>query len=146
MAGPTKLSAARRKQICEALSNGNSRKASAESAGISRRTFQRWMSRGKVEKDGAFGAFHRDVIKAEAEAVCDAVSCLRKAAHKNWRAAAWWLERRHPKEWGARSAEDRYSRQSGPSRREDGVDGLKSSMTPLGTANVDAASTSSTKH
>ena len=100
MAGPTKLSPTRKKQICTHLAAGNSRRISAEAAGISRRTFQRWMAKGEEQTKGPFRAFRRAVIRAEAEAVTVAVGCIREAGKKNWRAAAWWLERRHPKDWG----------------------------------------------
>lgn len=100
MGRPTKLTPARRRKICKALADGNTRKTSSEASGISRRTFSRWMAMGEDEKKGPHRALRDAVLQAEAEATSEAVACLRKAAHRDWRAAAWWLERRRPKEWG----------------------------------------------
>ena len=46
--------------------------------------------------------FATDLRQAEALAIGDAVSKITTAANKEWRAAAWWLERTYPERYGAR--------------------------------------------
>jgi hypothetical protein len=47
-------------------------------------------------------SFATAVEKAEGEAVNYYASKIRAAALKQWTAAAWWLERRHPNDWALR--------------------------------------------
>lgn len=83
---PTKMTPEVLGSITGSLSSGNTRKASAAIAGISESTFQNWL------KDPAFLA---SVLKAESVAVIGMVAVIHKAAKKgDWKAAAWWLERR----------------------------------------------------
>lgn len=85
--------------VCEALAAGNTRKAAARLAGVGRATLYRWL---EVES-------LRDTIKkAEADAELEMVAAVRRAAHdaRNWTAAAWWLERKMPDEWGKRDRLD----------------------------------------
>ena len=60
-------------------------------AGISEDTFARWR---KQSAD-----FAESVKNAEAEAIARNVALVQKAAGRSWQAAAWWLERRHPKDF-----------------------------------------------
>lgn len=81
--------------VCEALAQGNTRKAAARRAGVGRATLYRWL---EVES-------LRDTIKkAEADAEFEMVTAVRAAAQdtRTWQAAAWWLERKMPDVWGKR--------------------------------------------
>lgn len=42
------------------------------------------------------------IKKAEADAEIEMVEQVRKAAKRTWTAAAWWLERKVPNDWGKR--------------------------------------------
>ena len=64
-------------------------------AGFPRAPFARYRA-----KDEALAA---EVMRAEAQAVADRVLVIHRAAETDWRAAAWWLERCCPEEWGPRS-------------------------------------------
>jgi hypothetical protein len=68
-------------------------------AGIDETTFSRWMAAGEKGKQ-PFADFAKAVKKAEEEAVRKHVAVITKAAEKNWQAAAWWLERRYPADFG----------------------------------------------
>lgn len=95
MARPTKYNEQTHKRICTALSAGNTRKDSAEYAGVSEATFGRWIKE--------YPEFEEDVQKAEADAVVRNVAIIQQAASKTWQAAAWWLERRRKNEWSAKT-------------------------------------------
>ena len=97
MARPTKMNPGIRQAICKALRCGNTRQAAAEAAGVDRDTLRRWIRRGEQDNTGAFKAFYGALTRAEAEAEQEAVSVVKGAFMAGeWRAAAWWLERRRP--------------------------------------------------
>lgn len=79
-----------------ALVAGNTRRASAAFAGMSHDTFYNWFN---DDPD-----FRARVEEAEAKAQVRAVSQVANAAFRDgdWRAAAWWLERRYPADYGRR--------------------------------------------
>lgn len=97
---PSKLDADRQKRVCDALKDGNTRDVAARHAGIKVQTFFNWLARGRAAKEGLFRDFFDAVKKAEQEAEMASVKVIRKAAPKNWCAAAWWLERRRNRKWG----------------------------------------------
>jgi hypothetical protein len=73
--------------VLKSLRAGNTRTASADYAGIGRKTFYRWL-----ESDDTF---RHNVQKAEAGAEHHMLARVKGAADKGtWQAAAWWLERR----------------------------------------------------
>jgi len=93
MARPTKRNPAVEDQILRALAAGQARWPAAALAGVSGTTLSRW-----VADDEAFAL---EVHRAEAQAVATALGTITKAAASGtWQAAAWWLERRYPAEWG----------------------------------------------
>ncbi len=94
MAGrPTKYSPDRCERIVEALRGGNTRQTACALGGISDETFARWL-REHVD-------FMDSVKKAESEAEAANVAIVKKAALAGtWTAAAWWLERKLPQQWG----------------------------------------------
>lgn len=96
MAGrPSKRTPEREARLLEALRAGNTRKDASLYAGIEQHTFQNWMLR--------YSHFSQAVEKAEADAVVRNVAQIAKAAQTGtWQAAAWWLERRRPDDYGRR--------------------------------------------
>ena len=71
-------------------------------AGVSDRTYRRWRARGEAG-EGAFSAFLSAVRRTRALARRDALAIIREAAGRDWRAAAWLVERADPGNWSARS-------------------------------------------
>lgn len=113
MARPTKLTPEISKRICEAIRIGATRLFAAEYADIDESTFYRWIERGNNEESGPFHEFCKALKRAEAEGVVTCLSRIQSAAvgkikengklsdyKGQWQAAAWILERRHPKEYG----------------------------------------------
>lgn len=94
MARPTKYEDVRADKICGLLRAGCTRKASAESSGITYQTFLRWLETNV--------SFVTSVSRAEADAENIMAAVIQKAATKgdDWRAAESWLKRRRRDEWG----------------------------------------------
>lgn len=95
---PTKCTPERVKRIIDALKGGNTRSASAAYGGIDPETFSNWMARGAKDEEPFLG-FSIQVKAAEAEAEVRNVAIIQTAAKDKWQAAAWWLERRRPKDY-----------------------------------------------
>ena len=82
----SKATEARIEALVIALGTGCTREAAARHAGIDRTTLYRW-----VESDPALGT---RVEKAEADVEVRLAAQIVQAVPDDWRAAAWWLERR----------------------------------------------------
>ena len=93
MPRPTKLTPEVRKQILEALKLGCTRAHAAACGGVSERTLYGWLKRGTEEHRGTYVQFSQDVKKAEAECTQSMLKIIQDAAAKDWKAAAWCLER-----------------------------------------------------
>ena len=89
---PRKRSAARQEVFLDALRQGASREAAAAAAGIDRTTAWRW-----AQDDPALAA---EVEQACGQAEVMMTQRVFDAAPSDWRAAAWWLERRRPETYG----------------------------------------------
>lgn len=88
-------------KAAELIKAGNFQKHVAQALGIPEGTWYRWLSEGEKEKKGLKREFYESIKKAEAEAIARNVEIIQKAAKiGNWQAAAWWLERKFPDEWG----------------------------------------------
>jgi hypothetical protein len=74
------------------------RECACDRAGISRRTFCRWLSRGKKSEE-PFATFLAEVKAAEATVEAEMVQRVRDAAVSSWQAAAWWLAHKFPASW-----------------------------------------------
>ena len=94
MARPTKRTPERREAILRSLRIGNTRTASAAGAGLSLDVLSRWIA-GSAE-------FRGEVLIAEAEAEQRFLGVVAKAATDDWRAAAFWLERRRYQDYARR--------------------------------------------
>lgn len=102
-------------KVREALEAGGYQTDAAAYAGISPRTYWSWLERGRAaverieagedvdETDAALAAFLHMVDGSRARVTVELAGCIREAASRDWRAAAWWLERSHPETYGKRS-------------------------------------------
>ena len=62
------------------------------------------MARGRVEREGSYAELHEAVLAAEARAKITSMGCITKAARDgDWRAAAWYLQRRYPHQFSEQS-------------------------------------------
>ena len=94
---PSKLTQEITDKICEAVSTGLTFDLAAQVAGVSPRTFYRWMRKGEDEGPGGkHWQFRQEVKRAEAENAMQALATINQAGHDgSWQAHAWLLERRH---------------------------------------------------
>lgn len=97
--------------IVRALRAGAYLEDAAEAAGVAKSTVYSWLSRGEEHVDGEripkaeqpFVDFLLAVEKARAQAVVFNLAMIRRAATGGtWQAAAWWLERTRPQQYGRR--------------------------------------------
>lgn len=98
---PSKFTPEVRNRILSAIRNGNTYEASAQYGGISYSLLREWIVQGEQDQAGEFLEFVEALKKAEAEAEVESVALIRRSAQEGqWQAAAWFLERRKPSEWG----------------------------------------------
>jgi transposase len=104
MARPTKLTDEVEEEVLKAIRAGASLAAAAQFAGIDASTFYRWTERGDLagtgRADARFRRFRTRVEQARAQAEVRDVTIIAKASERDWRAAAWRLERRNPQRYG----------------------------------------------
>jgi len=99
MAKPSKLNKDRKERLLESIAAGNYLKVACAYAGISYSTYRNWMVQGEQTTKGQYRKFFEEVNEAIAEAEVVSVARIKKAENRDWRAAAWLLERRHPERW-----------------------------------------------
>jgi hypothetical protein len=102
-------------KVVQALEGGNWIETAANYAGIAPSTLYSWLDRGRKEQarrdeypndpnpknEEKYVEFLESVEKARARAEVQSVALIRKAAiDGTWTAAAWFLERSHPRRWG----------------------------------------------
>jgi len=98
------LDAAKMQKLYDALLAGNFIRNACDIASIAEPTFYRWMHAAEsAEQGSALREFRDAVKKAQAEAQHRSVMIIQQAARTNWTAAAWFLERTRPDEWGRKS-------------------------------------------
>jgi transposase len=97
-----KLTPQRVKTILANIAAGGYIEQSCVAAGITARSYNRWLERGRAEPDSVFGELLELAQRAEAIAEARLVRFVQIAAEdpRNWAAAMTMLERRHPERWG----------------------------------------------
>ena len=122
---PSKLTPERAQAIALAVSEGHYLQHAAAAAGVARSTVHSWLARGRTARkrlggggdpkpdDGPYLDFLDTVEGAEKCAAKLGIAPIRAAMERgDWRAGAWYLERRFPGHWrpgadtGARDEED----------------------------------------
>lgn len=102
MGRPTKLTKEVTNRICLAIRAGNYSKVAAAMAGISETTYYKWLEMSdKPNAKKEYKEFRESIEQAEAEAEVAAIARIRQAADNgDWKAAGWYLERKHGERWG----------------------------------------------
>ncbi len=86
-------------RLAAALKAGQQRKSACAAAGVSTSTLLRWLTWGAAGEE-PFAAFALQANEAEAECEARAVLSIQIQGREDWRALAWYLERRFPLSWG----------------------------------------------
>jgi hypothetical protein len=102
--GPPKITAKVVEALAAAVRRGASVPRAATGAGISERTFYRWMAAGLAEVEAGdgetlAGKLWRQVSRARADLEDELLGVVRAGA-QGWQSAAWMLERGAPDLWG----------------------------------------------
>jgi transposase-like protein len=99
------LTEALRNKIVLAIRAGNYVETAARLNGVSKSLLYEWLKRGNIRRPPE-GCPYVALVEAIQEALAYAeardLEAIRKAATKDWKAAAWRLERRFPKRWAGR--------------------------------------------
>jgi len=88
-----KLVRERQNKFLTYLALGITKKEAAQASGIDEATVYRW-------QDDSYASFASRVNLASDYSRRDMIEQIKRHARKDWRAAAWWLERKHAKEFG----------------------------------------------
>jgi hypothetical protein len=97
-------------KIFEQLSIGMSRKDACTVAGISQDTFYKWMKRPE---------FSVKVLEAEFKCKQRAIMNIHAAMRTDWKAASWWLERKHHDEYGRHDTIEHSGPNGGPIKTQE---------------------------
>lgn len=100
---PTSLTPEVAEIIVDAMRAGNFLETAAALAGVSVSSVRNWIRAGNHDTTPKLAEFAKDVRQARAQAEIADLNHIRK--DPSWQAAAWRLERRHPKRWGRRRYE-----------------------------------------
>lgn len=95
MARPAKITASLIQDICTLVSAGVSIADACASKGISRSTLYLWAARGQ-RGEADYAEFAHALYEAQAKSRAGVTLSIMQAAKLDWRAGAWWLERRDP--------------------------------------------------
>lgn len=98
---PPKLDDDLIERICLHLRHGAYVETASAACGISKVIFYRWLKIGNEKPRSIHGKLVNAVEKAMAEGEMGDLAAVSKARSKNWQAAAWRLQRRHPSRWAA---------------------------------------------
>lgn len=117
------------------MRGGNYLQTAAAYAGISYQTLRRWVL--KADDPNAppeYVEFKEALEKARADAEVASLAKIQKAASEGaWQAAAWYLERSRPEQWGRRDTNrvELVGDNGGPVRVVAGIELEDSAMTAL---------------
>ena len=101
MARPSKLTPDITRRIGDGVSLGLTYALAAESSGITYKTFNEWMNKGKIEKSGKYFLFYQHIQKQNADAAKALLKHLNSAADAgNCQICMWILERRFSDDFG----------------------------------------------
>jgi hypothetical protein len=103
MARPSKLTPNLTKQIGDNIALGFTYSLAAEAAGITYKTFNEYMNRGKTEKSGKYQQLYKYIQKCNAYAAKKCLERLNEAAKAgNCKVCMWILDRRFSEDFGRR--------------------------------------------
>lgn len=100
MGRPSKYSAERAAQIVEAVRGGHWFEDACLDAGVSPSTVNGWVRAGDEAGEGGLYEFACALRKARREANAPHLANIHSAEEKDWKAAAWYLERKERKRFG----------------------------------------------
>jgi hypothetical protein len=97
MGRPSKYTPATVERILSAIRSGATRQIAASCGGINEDTLYVWLK--------TYPEFSEQIQMVEAETAEKFLKSVQSAAKKNWKAAAWWLERKLPEQFARKPIE-----------------------------------------
>lgn len=123
---PSKLTDEMLDTIVKHLKTGNFVSTACRLSGITERSYYGWMETGEADfvsgKDTMHARFFQSTTHAIADAEDMAVYALRRAWKEDWRAAAWYLERRKAGKWARRDRMEVTGKDGGPIEHDHRID------------------------
>lgn len=98
---PSKLTPELQARLTRLISIGIPIGVACEAEGITKKTLRNWRAKAEAG-DAAYDSFVADMDQALAKAEVGVTMHVIKAAQHDWRAGAWWLERRRPEHYGTK--------------------------------------------
>ena len=103
MVRPSKLTKEIQQRIGDNITFGLTYRLAAESAGVTYKTFNDWMNKGKTEKSGKYYQFYKYITKCNADGALKLLERLNESAKAgNCQVCMWILERRFSEDFGRR--------------------------------------------
>jgi len=101
---PSKLTPEAQEIICDHIRAGSYLNVAAQTIGVAPETISEWKLWGREDiqngvEDSIYARFWEAVARAEAQAEFAGVLRIRSAGIADWKAEAWFLERRFPERW-----------------------------------------------
>jgi hypothetical protein len=114
MAGrPIKLNDEITERICLNLKLGLPYNLVCKASGLHYDTFNEWVKKGKAGEEEIYVEFLNKVEAAEMEATQEAMRTIKSNALMSWQCASWYLQHRHPQEFGSYNKVDLDNKHSG---------------------------------
>lgn len=106
---PSQLTPQVQQIIVDHLRVGAYQQTAAAAVGVPSETISEWKRWGRRDiadgkPDTIYARLWQAVCQAEAEAEFRALLNIRKAGQEDWKAEAWFMERRYPERWGMRAS------------------------------------------
>ena len=103
MVRPSKLTKEIQQRIGDNITFGLTYSLAASAAGITYKTFNDWLDRGKTEKSGKYYQFYKYITKCNADGALKLLERLNESAKAgNCQVCMWILERRFSEDFGRR--------------------------------------------
>ena len=98
MSRKSKLNPASIDRIVKAIKVGATYQIAAKAGGVSRATLHAWLKKGKTGTNKTYKDFYERFTRAESDGAIYLLGVVREHSVKDWKSAAWILERK----WGYR--------------------------------------------
>lgn len=85
--------------MCDLVKAGAYIETVMRTVGLERSTWNQWLAKGQAQPKSIFGEFVREIENVAGQVEAHSIGFIRQAGAKDWRAMAWFLERRFPKRW-----------------------------------------------
>lgn len=97
---PSKLTDELHADLVKWIQAGNYIETAAILCGINKASVYNWLKRGRTARSGKYKLFFDAVRQAQAKSEARLVNIVEMAAKRDWKAAAWRLERKFPNRYG----------------------------------------------